>query len=119
MPAPSPYFNAVVDREVVIVRFNRSDVVDGSYIERLGDDLDAHLLSRKEPRVVIDLGQVDQLSSTALGMMVKLNVSLTRADGGLRLANVSKDLRKIFKLTNLHKVLSIHDSVDKAVDDLL
>ena len=118
MSVPSPYFSVLSHDAVRVVRFSRADVVDGAYIERLGGDLATYLAQIETPNVVIDLENVTHLSSAALGMLVKVGVSVSHRDGGLRLANVSDDLTKIFKMTKLHKVLRIHESVEEAVESM-
>ena len=118
MAAPSPYFSVLAHDNVRVIRVSRADVVDGAYIERLGGDLETYLAQIETPNVVIDLENVTHLSSAALGMLVKVGVSVSHRDGGLRLANVNHDLRKIFKLTKLHKVLRIHDTVEEAVESM-
>ncbi|MHC4414029.1 MAG: STAS domain-containing protein [Planctomycetota bacterium] len=112
------FFSARVDNGVHVITLLKSHVVDAYYIERLGDDIYRHLKPVDDPRLVVDLANVHHLSSSALGMLIALRTVVQKKDGKICLANVKKDLREIFKLTNLHKLLNIHDSTDKAVTSL-
>jgi anti-anti-sigma factor len=111
-------FSERIQDGVRVIQFSRSDVLDAHYIERLGDDIYHHLKEVDEPRVVIDLHNVEFLSSSALGMLIALKKVIDKQRGKLCLANVRADLVKVFKITKLHKLLKMHDSADDAVDSI-
>jgi anti-anti-sigma factor len=117
--APTPLFSSRLEAGVHVIRFSRADVLDAHYIERLGDQIYHHIKSVDAPRVVIDLGNVQQLSSTALGMLIALRkVIVDRQGGKIALSNVREELRKVFRITKLNKLLKIHDSTQQAIADL-
>jgi anti-sigma B factor antagonist len=117
--AASSLFDATVVDGVHVVTFSRSDVLDAHYIKRLGDDLYHHLKPVEAPRVVVDLGNVEFLSSAALGMLIALRkVVEGKQKGKMCIANISGDLFEVFKLMKLHKLMKIHDSREKAVASL-
>ena len=103
---------------VHVVRITQSDVLDAFEIEQLKGELETFVTGLPDPRVVLDLGNVAHLSSSALGMLVAMKSSTEGRSGALALANVRPELLEIFKLTRLDKVLAIHDGVDPAVASL-
>ncbi|MDY7109809.1 MAG: STAS domain-containing protein, partial [Planctomycetota bacterium] len=112
-------FSARLDAGVHVIRFSRSDVVDAHYIERLGDQIYHHLRAVDAPRIVVDLGHVEHLSSSALSMLIALRKVIVEKQGGaMCLANVREEIRQVFKLTKLDRLLKIHDGTQKAVADL-
>ena len=117
-PAQRPLFSTRLRQGVHLIAFLRSDVLDAHYIEQLGDDLYRHLKIVDAPRVVIDLQNVQLLSSSALGMLIALKKVIDRQGGRICIANVHDDLMKVFKITKLHKLMKIHDSTDDAVESL-
>jgi anti-anti-sigma factor len=115
----STLFSSRTEKNVHVIRFSRSDVLDAQYIEQLGDDIYHYLKPHPDPRVVIDLGNVNHLSSAALGMLIALNTVVTKKQKGkLCLADVDANLMQVFKITKLHKLLKIHDSTAPAVESL-
>lgn len=112
-------FSSRIRDGVHVISFSRSDVVDAGYIERLGDQIYHHFKTVDAPRLVIDLDNVQQLSSSALGMLIALKKVTDKQGGKICLANVRDELVQVFKLTKLHKVLGLHDSTDKAISSLL
>jgi anti-sigma B factor antagonist len=99
-----------------VVEFTRADLVDAALIQTIGDDI-YHVVRRlDQPKIVVDFQNVERLSSAALGMLIALDKVITKQSGQLRIANVSKDVLDIFKLTKLDSVLPIRKSTQEAVD---
>jgi anti-sigma B factor antagonist len=68
-----------------------------------------------ERQVVVDLGRVEFLDSTGLGVLVGAHRRLRAGDGSLSLVCPHERLLKIFRITGLDSVFEIHSSVDAAV----
>ena len=75
------------------------------------------LVSQGKHQVVVDLEGVDFLDSTGLGVLVGGLKRLRSHDGDLLLVCTQSRILKVFEITGLTKVFSIHDSVDAAVGD--
>lgn len=73
------------------------------------------LVSQGQHQVVVDLEGVDFLDSTGLGVLVGGLKRLRSHDGDLSLVCTQSRILKVFEITGLTKVFSIHDSVDDAV----
>ncbi len=72
------------------------------------------IISRGARRVVVDLEGVDFLDSTGLGVLVGALKRLRSNDGELDLVCTQPRIRKVFEITGLTKVFSIHESVEEA-----
>src|SRR5690606_18575548 len=64
--------------------------------------------------VVVDLNRVDFLDSTGLGVLVGALKRLKLAGGRLALVCDSEKLLKVFRITALDRVFTLHDSVEAA-----
>ena len=64
--------------------------------------------------VVVDLDRVDFLDSTGLGVLVGALKRLKLAGGRLALVCDSEKLLKVFRITALDRVFTLHDSVEAA-----
>src|SRR5688572_1394472 len=73
------------------------------------------LVSQGQRQIVVDLEGVDFLDSTGLGVLVGGLKRLRSHDGDLSLVCTQHRILKVFEITGLTKVFSIHDSVDAAV----
>jgi len=67
-----------------------------------------------ERRVVVDLGRVEFLASTGLGVLVGAHRRLRAREGSLTLVCPHERLLKIFRITGLDSVFDIYDTVESA-----
>ena len=64
-------------------------------------------------RVVVDLGEVEFVDSTALGTLIEARKQL--ANGRLVLAAPGRDVRRALEVSGLLEHFDVHDSVDAAL----
>ena len=65
---------------------------------------------------VIDLGGVERMNSSGLGMLIGALTTARNSDGDLRLANVGDRVRALLEVTQLLGTFQTFASVDEAVD---
>jgi anti-sigma B factor antagonist len=58
-------------------------------------------------KLVLDFGNVDFMSSSMLGLLVKIHKRVAERKGTLQLSGVSPEIQKIFKITRLDKIFDI------------
>jgi anti-sigma B factor antagonist len=68
-------------------------------------------------QVVVDLGRVEFLDSTGLGVLVGALKRLRVVGGELLLVCAQERLLKIFRITGLDRVFQLFDSVESATGD--
>jgi anti-sigma B factor antagonist len=88
--------------------------VDVYTAPRLREKL-VELVSQGKHNVTVDLEAVDFLDSTGLGVLVGGLKRLRSHDGDLSLVCTQHRILKVFEITGLTKVFTIHASVDEAV----
>lgn len=66
-------------------------------------------------KVIIDLGGVDWMNSTGLGILISGLTTLRNNNGELKLANVTDKIQSLLTITKLVTVFESHDSVDEAI----
>ncbi|MBM9593699.1 STAS domain-containing protein [Roseitranquillus sediminis] len=68
-------------------------------------------------RVVLDLSQVDFMDSSGLGAIVGV-MKLVCAKRRLELAGLTANVRKVFRITRIDTVITIHSTASEAFDGL-
>src|SRR5574341_1172206 len=68
----------------------------------------AGLIDKGQSRVVVDLSQVGYIDSSGMGVLVASMKQARAAGGDVRLCALQADVRAIFEMTRLIKVMSIH-----------
>lgn len=56
---------------------------------------------------VVDLGGVEYLDSSALGMLLLLREHAGGAQGRVRIANVQEGVRKLLEIANFHRLFAL------------
>jgi anti-sigma B factor antagonist len=72
------------------------------------------LVEQDRARIVVDLGGVDFLDSTGLGVLIGSLKRCREREGDLALAAPSETVLKVLRITGLDKVFPIHDTVEEA-----
>ena len=99
--------------------------VDGRTVVVVGGEIDVYtapqlrerlisLVDGGARRVVVDLGRVEFLDSTGLGILVGALKRLRGAGGELFLVCGQERLLKIFRITGLDRVFSLYPTVEAA-----
>jgi anti-sigma B factor antagonist len=98
------------DRTVVAV----SGEIDVYTAPRLRDQI-SELVASGSYHLVIDMEKVDFLDSTGLGVLVGGLKKVRAHEGSMELICNQERLLKIFRITGLAKVFTIHESEDAAL----
>jgi anti-sigma B factor antagonist len=67
------------------------------------------------PRIVLDLGAVDFIDSSGLGVVIGTKRRVRAAGGELRLVVTEPQVRAVFALTELDQILTLYASLDEAI----
>lgn len=89
----------------ILVRDQR--MVDEAQLEQLEKDIAALLDKSTEDKVILDFQNVQFMSSSMLGKLVKIQKQCQGFKVKLKLSSVSDDIRQVFKITRLDKVFDL------------
>jgi anti-sigma B factor antagonist len=101
------------------------DAVGTAVVIRLGGELDlynaaqvrsalADAYTQTPERIVVDLGEVEFIDSTALGVLIEIRAKLDNRDG-LLLAAPGLETRRALQISGLDQLFTVHDSVPEAL----
>lgn len=101
------------------------DAVGTARVVRLGGELDLYnagqvrsalhdACAQAPERIVVDLGQVEFIDSTALGILIETRTKLENRDGFL-LAAPGMETRRALQISGLDKLFTVHDTVPEAL----
>jgi anti-sigma B factor antagonist len=89
------------------------DTTTSSELERA---LDA-LLKAGVFRIIIDLGNVDYISSAGWGIFISEIKGIRERGGDLKLVKMIPDVYEVFELLEFHYILKAYDTVQQAIQD--
>ena len=71
-----------------------------------------------ERRIVIDLAQLDYISSAGLRVFLLANKRLSSANGKIALCSLKDQVKEVFDIAGFSSIFSIHGSHEDATKDL-
>jgi len=109
------------------MKLNEKNVADIVILELSGKIMggpDASLLNDKlhelveagKIKVVVDLGKVNWMNSSGLGILIGAMTTIKNNNGELKLANVTERIKSLFIITKLITVFESFESVEEAVE---
>lgn len=81
------------------------------------EDLLKELIDDNIIKMVVDLEELDYISSTGLGVFMGYIETIREKDGDIKFINVPKKIYKIFSVLGFSTIYEIYDNVDKAVEN--
>ena len=88
--------------------------VDMQDAERLRAALE-ELTGREVPIIILDLSEMNFISSMGLGAIITAHLKTRHYQGSLRLANPQPAVHQLLETTRLTKLFNIYDDVDQAL----
>ena len=93
--------------DIAVVNFVDKKILDEQNIQMIGDDLFRLVDELGRRKILLNFGNVEFLSSAALGKLITLNRKVQAVRGKLVLCNISKEIREVFEITKLDKLFTI------------
>ena len=104
-------------KDVTVVSFQNVSVLDSVNIEALGRSLMELIEKQNTRKLILEFTAVRFMSSQALGVLLQLKKAMDPVHGRIVIAGIRPELHKVFKITNLHKMFTFHDDLDKALQE--
>ncbi len=87
------------------------DTTTSSEVERALNSL----LKQNRYNIIIDLGNVDYISSAGWGIFISEIKSIREHNGDLKLVRMIPDVYEIFELLEFHHILDVYDATEDAI----
>jgi anti-sigma B factor antagonist len=116
MPQPTRRLRTETIDGVTVVSFVDSKIVADEAIQEVGDQLYALVEQEKLKKLVLNFGNVQYLSSAALGKLINMKKKVGASGGKMKLCCIHPELKVVFKITRLDQVFEIFDEEQSALD---
>ena len=101
---------------VTVVSFVESKIVTEENIQEVGDQLYSLVEDEGHKSLLLNFGNVQYLSSAALGKLINLKKKVAAVKGKLKLCCIHPDLLEVFRITRLDQVFEIYAEEQAALD---
>lgn len=104
--------NSVQGVGVLVIQI-QEDNLDASNVREFREEVQK--LIRDNSRVVLDMSRLKFVDSSGLGALIACLRETNGRKGDFRLSELSRSVMALFELMRMHRVFSIHDTVEGAV----
>jgi anti-sigma B factor antagonist len=95
--------------KVTIVTFNDSKIIDEAEIQEFGQELYDLVEREGKKKIILNFGNVEFLSSAALGKLIGFDKRVKQHGAELILSNIRPEIYEVFAITKLTKLFVIKD----------
>ena len=101
--------------DVNVVEFSDRKILEELSIREIEEQLFQLVGAGDSVKMLLNFQNVEHLSSAALGMLINLEKQIAARRGKLILSDINPQIFEVFKITRLHKMFEIHDTVAQAM----
>lgn len=101
--------------DVVVISFNRGSIRDEREILKTLESLGRYIESKNGLKIILDIGNIQYLSSAGLGHLVGLLKKARARNTAFKLCSLTEGIQELFDVMRLTKIFEIHPGVDQAV----
>ncbi len=102
------------DKDIVVIA-PKGNFVGGDETDELRDTI-KKLSDDGNKKLVIDLGDVLYLNSTALGVLISAHANYSKREGKIKLCQLNKNLENLFVITKLALIFDSYPSQEEAIN---
>jgi anti-anti-sigma factor len=100
------------DKGIILIQ-PKGNFVGGDETDELRDSIKKYS-DTDNKKLVIDLGDVLYLNSTALGVLISAHTNYTKREGKVVLCQLSKNLENLFVITKLSLIFDSTPTIEEA-----
>jgi anti-sigma B factor antagonist len=101
--------------DVTVVHFTDKKILDEQNIQIIGEQLFSLVDELDRKRLLLNFGNVEYLSSAALGKLITLNKKVNAVNGKLVLCNIDPQIYEVFEITKLNRLFNIQKDEQAAL----
>ena len=101
--------------DVSVVNFVDKKILDEQNIQVIGEQLFSLVDQEGRRNLLLNFGNVEYLSSAALGKLITLNKKVQAAKGKLILCNIDPQIYEVFEITKLNRLFNIQKDEQAAL----
>lgn len=104
-----------MDKENNILIIKLLEDIDHHSCEYIKRRSDYEINKCRAKKVIFDLEKVDFMDSSGIGMILGRYKCIIRNNGRLGLINVNTNVRRIFEMSGIFKIIDLYQNIDEAI----
>lgn len=108
----SPLIQYEMSNDVTVGTIDVSASLDADGAKDFGNEVIAYIDEHPETKLLLNFHNITYLSSSALSELLRINEAARRQKGSVRLCGLSKDIHRVFEVSNLVDVFKVNPEED-------
>ena len=104
-----------MQEDIAVVTFQEARILDERNVQEIARELNDLIDKQYRTKMILNLGNVQYLSSAVIGKIAALHKRLQEENGELKICCVKKEIMEIFKVTGLDKRIDFHADLPQAL----
>jgi anti-sigma B factor antagonist len=100
---------------ITVGTIESASVLDALNVSEFGQAVLGFVERQRELQLLLDFSNVNYLSSAVLTELLRIKEAAEQGGGALRLCGLNDDIRKVFTITNLDKVLTLYGDTEDGI----
>lgn len=92
--------------------------LDHHSAEYIRDKIDGEIIKAITKNIIFDFSKVSFMDSSGIGVIMGRFKNVQKLNGKVAIANINIQIKRIFEMSGLSKIIPIYDNIDKAMIDL-
>ena len=113
-----PRISVEYSDNAVVVTFVDEKILEEYDILALQESIMSVVNQGKKINLILNFQNVKFLSSSVLGLLIRVVKKIYERDGQLRLCSIAPKIQDVFKITRLTKIFDIYPDVETASESL-
>jgi len=113
-----PRISVEYAENAAIAAFTDESILEEKDIQALQESIMSIIEQAERINLILDFSNVRFLSSSVLGLLIRISKEVYERDGQLKLCNINPKIHEIFKITRLNKIFDIYKDIEGAVGSL-
>ena len=115
MDAKHPNMSIEYRGQVVVATLTDEKILEESQLLGLEGSFMPLIEQNPGIQLIVDFESVKFLTSSVLGLLIRVSKKVYETDGKLRLCSINPKILEVFKITRLDKIFEIYPDVDEAL----
>jgi anti-sigma B factor antagonist len=99
---------------IVVATLTDEKILDEQQLQNLEGSFIPLIEQNDKIQLIVDFSNVQFLTSSVLGLLIRVSKKVYETDGVLRLCSINPKILEVFKITRLDKIFEIFPSADDA-----
>lgn len=92
--------------------------LDHHSAEYVRQKIDNELMKSSNRNMIFDFSEVSFMDSSGIGVIIGRYKNIQKLNGKLAIVSVNNQVRRIFEMSGLHKIIPVYDDVDNAIKNV-